>query len=110
MSESPEEWQPYFDEDEARSIVGKHILVGVTHRNRAEEILEFEQFHGTIIRASKDGGIIVQLAGSAEERWLPPDLSRLEAARPGQYRLKSTGEIVIDPDYLSTWNVYPPGQ
>lgn len=24
----------------------------------------------------------------------------------GEYRLHSTGEIVADPDFLSTWNLY----
>jgi hypothetical protein len=108
--DTSEHWEPYFDEDEAKATIGKHLLVGVTHRNHAEEITGIEQFHGEIIRASHSVGIILRLSGSTEERWVPPDLSRLETAAPGNYRLKVTGEVVVNPDLLSTWTVYPPKQ
>jgi hypothetical protein len=101
-------WEPYFDDEEAKTIIGKHLLVGVTRRNHSDEITGYEQFHGTIIRANREEGIILQLSGSTEERWAPPDLSRLEIASPGEYRLKTTGEVVVNPDYLSTWTIYPP--
>jgi hypothetical protein len=32
-----------------------------------------------------------------------------QPAPPGEYRLKSTGEIVVDPDLLSTWTIRRPG-
>ena len=99
---------PAFDEEVARTIIGKHLLVGITHRNRADEVTSFEEFHGEIVRASRDGGIIVRIDGSAEERWVPPDLSHLHTAAPGNYSLKSTGEVVVDPDFTATWTVYPP--
>jgi hypothetical protein len=108
--DTSEHWEPYFDEEEAKAIIGKRLLVGVTHRNRNKEVTGVEQFHGEIIRASRTEGIILRLSGSGEERWLPPDLSRLEPAAPGNYRLKATGEIVVDPDFLSTWTVYSPDQ
>jgi hypothetical protein len=34
---------------------------------------------------------------------LPPDFRSLELAKRGEYRLKSTGEVINDPDYLSYW-------
>jgi hypothetical protein len=103
-----EHWEPYFDDEEAKTIIGKRLLVGVTHRSHDDEITRIEQFHGEIVRASREEGIILRLSGSGEERWVPPDLSRLEAAAPGSYRLKGSGEVVVDPDLLSTWTVYPP--
>jgi hypothetical protein len=103
-------WEPSFDEEEARAIIGKHLLVGVTHRNRDDEVTGVEQFHGEIVRATRKEGIILRLSGSSEERWVPPDLSRLEPASPGTYRLKGSGEVVVDPDFLSTWTVYPPAE
>ena len=105
-----EHWEPYFDEEEAKAIIGKHLLVGVTHRNDSDEVTGLEQFHGEIIRASREEGIILRLSGSGKERWVPPDLSRLEPAAPGNYRIKDSGEVVVDPDLLSTWTVYPPKQ
>jgi hypothetical protein len=103
-----ENWEPYFDDEEAQFIIGKHLLVGVTYRNHSDEITRIEQFHGEIVRASREEGIILRLNGSDAERWVPPDLSRLEEAAPGNYRLKDSGEVVVDPDLLSTWVVYPP--
>lgn len=105
-----EHWEPYFDDEKALSVIGKHILVGVTYRNHDEAVVGVEQFHGKIIRANREEGIIIQLNGTDEERWIPPDLSRLESADPGEYILKSTGEVVVDPDLISTWTVYPPNE
>ena len=105
-----EHWEPYFDEEEAKAIIGKRLLVGVTHCDSNEKITGLEQFHGEIVRASRDEGIILRLTGTGEERWVPPDLSRREPAAPGHYKLKGTGEVVVDPDFLSTWTVYPPKQ
>jgi len=39
---------------------------------------------------------------------LPPDLSSTQVAALGEYRLRSTGEIVVNPDYLTTWNINRP--
>lgn len=102
--------EPCFNEEEAKVIIGKHLLVGVTHCNHNEEVTGVEQFHGEIVRASREEGIILRLSCSGEERWVPPDLSRLEPAAPGNYKLKGTGEVVVDPDLLSMWTVYPPKQ
>ena len=35
---------------------------------------------------------------------LPGDLSSTRIARPGEYKLRSTGEVVTNPDFLATWN------
>lgn len=105
--DTADDWKPHFNDEEAKAIIGKHLLVGVTYRKHSEEVTGHEEFHGEIVRATQEGGIIVHLAGSDEERWVPPDLSRLEQAEVGEYRLKSTGEVVVNPDYISTWIVYP---
>ncbi|MFX0060574.1 MAG: hypothetical protein ACFFC7_00125 [Candidatus Hermodarchaeota archaeon] len=39
---------------------------------------------------------------------LPPDLSAFQKAEPGDYRLRSTGEVVINPDFTVLWTVQPP--
>lgn len=36
---------------------------------------------------------------------LPSDLRAIEPAPEGEYRLHSTGEVVVNPDFLSTWTV-----
>src|SRR5262245_37598104 len=110
MDDDSGEWEPYYDDDEAQRLVGKRILVGLTHRNHDDEVVRYEQFHGKVIRVSESGGIIVLVHNSDVERWLPPELSRIQEAPPGEYRLKSTGEVVVNPDFLVTWTVYPPKQ
>jgi len=99
--------QPDFDEEEANGFIGKHVPVGVTHRNLAGDVTSVEQFRGEIVRASREGGIMMRLESSWEERWLPPDFSRLAAATPGDW-LKATGEVVANPDFVAIWTVYPP--
>ena len=98
-----------FTPEQAALLVGKRLLVGITHRNLEDEVVSHEQFQGVIDRINLTDGLVVRLEGSGEERALPPDLHRLEAARPGEYRLKSTGEVVKDPDYTVMWTLYPKG-
>jgi len=108
MTKQKEKGNRFFSEEDAQSILGKTLLVGVTYKNNSEEIIEVEQFYGTIIRASEKEGIIIRLGETGEERWVPPDLAAIETAIPGHYHLKSTGEVIINPDLLTTWIVHLP--
>jgi hypothetical protein len=98
-----------FTPEEAACLVGKRLLVGITHRSLKDVVVSHEQFHGVIDRINLKDGLVVRLEGSGEERAIPPDLGRLQAASPGEYRLKSTGEVVKDPDYTVMWTLYPKG-
>jgi hypothetical protein len=91
-------------------LVGKYLLIGLTYTDGDDRILEQRQLHGRVIEASGKRGIVVELLGwNAGERFeLPPDLRCFQPAKPGQYRLRSTGEIVEDPDYVVTWFVTRP--
>ena len=88
------------------SLVGKRVLVGLTVRTAGVDA-ELEQFHGRIVSADAKNGLKIALLGRTEPStcWLPPDLRSFHPAPPGDYRLRSTGEIVTDPDYLTTWFV-----
>ena len=44
-------------------------------------------------------------SNAAERLSLPPELT---PAGRGRYRLRSTGAVVVDPDYLATWVRRPP--
>jgi hypothetical protein len=95
------------DEDFAADLIGTHLLVGVTHVDHGGKVVSLEQFHGTVIRASvAEGAVLVDAAGT--EHWVPLDREAFRPADPGTYRLRSTGEVVVDPAWLSTWTVYPP--
>lgn len=84
-------------------LLQKTILIGITYYTEADEFIEQKQFWGTVTEATEEQ-ILVRLS-TGELFSLPPDLSSTEPAPPGEYRLRSTGKIVVNPDYLTTWNV-----
>lgn len=84
-------------------LINKTILIGLTYYTANNEFIEQKQFWGVVIE-SNEKHILVKLQ-NGEIFSLPPDLSSTRIAKPGEYRLRSTGEVVINPDYLTTWNV-----
>ena len=87
-------------------LMGKVLLIGVTYYTHDNDFIEQRQYWGTVIESNKDRICIKQKNGELFK--IPPDLSSIEPAPPGEYRLQSTGEIVIDPDFLTIWSVYGP--
>ncbi|MBR5314815.1 MAG: hypothetical protein IKU45_05340 [Clostridia bacterium] len=84
-------------------LIGKVLLVGITYYTHDNEYIEQKQFYGTVTEANETIIRVAQKDGT--EFTLPPDLSSTKRARKGEYKLRSTGEIVVDPDYLATWNL-----
>ena len=91
------------DEIKLEDLLGKTILIGLTYYTEEKEFVEQKQIWGTVIKSSEEG-ILVHLS-NGEYYDLPPNLTSTQVATPGEYRLRSTGEIVVNPDYLTTWNV-----
>lgn len=95
-----------YDEGEEHPItydelIGKILLVGITYCTKDEEPIEQKQFYGRVTEAND---LLVRIKqNSGEEFDLPPDLSSTKRARPGEYKLRSTGEIVLNPDFFATW-------
>lgn len=95
-----------YEESFAAELVGTHVLAGVTEMDHAGRVVRQRQFHGTVVRASaREGVILVDREG--REHSLPLDRQAYEPAEPGEYRLRSTGEVVVDPTWLTTWTVQP---
>lgn len=92
---------PEFDAKAAEGFVGKYVLLGITHLSPSEEVTLQEQLHGRIERAC-DVGIDIALCGVYEGQvWrMPPMFNEFEAAEPGVYELRSTGEGVENPDLI----------
>lgn len=100
-------------EQEIRDIgpyLGKLVLVGVTFYDAEGGQIELKQFWGTIMGLSEQGWI--EIATDGKDRFGDGDLLEippvLNAAEPGTYLLHSTGEHVVNPDFITTWSVYPP--
>ena len=87
-------------------LIGKTILVGMTFYNKDDEFVEQKQSWGEIVAVTENTIFIKQQDG--EEFDIPNDPSAIEPANPGEYRLRSTGEVVENPDFLSTWDVTLP--
>ncbi len=84
-------------------LIGKVLLAGITYYTHDNEYIGQKQFYGTVTEANENLIRIKQKDGT--DFTLPPDLSSTKRAWQGEYKLRSTGEIVVDPDYLATWNL-----
>lgn len=95
------------DDQFAAELLGTDVLAGVTMVDHAGKVTERRQFHGRVVEASvKDGVTLVDSEGG--EHWLPLDPEAYEPAEPGEYELRSTGQIVVDPTWVTKWIVNPP--
>jgi hypothetical protein len=99
--------RPVWDDAFAQSLLGNVLLVGLTYVEPNGD--RQEQFHGKVVSVDPQNGICLRLAGARDSGfyWLPPNLHSIHPARPGAYRLRSTGETVNDPDYTAAWTIHP---
>lgn len=104
--------KPRLDQSLAASYIGKHVLIDITYLDHKDTFIEQKQFHGRIIRINDTEGIVVELDNSGSEFKLPPDLRGIKKAAKGEYRLRSSGEVVVDPDLIANWTINkpPPGK
>jgi hypothetical protein len=107
---SSDDWEPEFDEAIAAELIGKYVLVGVSVDDKRGAFKRDEQFHGIVLSCDRRSGIKVALRGSREgqTKTLPPVTNVWQRASKGTYRLRSTGEEVVDPDFTATWQLTQP--
>ena len=109
--DGPSDGPPEWDQDEADWLVGKYTLVGITRvRADGSTLVSQAQYHGNIISADEKKGIEIECQGkwAGERMGLAPDLSAFRPANRGEYRLRSTGEVVTDPDVIASWTITEP--
>ena len=97
-----------FDAAQAETMVGKTVLVSLTCMTDFGDLEAFEQFAGIIMRINNEDGLVLKRTDSDEEYNLPPDLDHYTPAKPGDYKLAESDEIVSNPDFLVEWDIYPP--
>lgn len=85
-------------------MVGRRLLVGITFLDEVGTVTNTQQFCGRVLDVG-DGVVIVERPGEVEPAVLPADVTAYHRAQSGRYTLRDTGEIVIDPDFVSTWQV-----
>jgi len=95
------------DELFAAELLGTDVLVGLTMLDHAGRETERRQFFGKVVRASVEDGVTL-VDSDGDEHWLPLDREAYEPAEPGEYELRSTGQVVLHPTWLTKWVVSPP--
>jgi hypothetical protein len=101
--------KPQLDESKATEYIGRTILLGVTYVDDKEKPIGQRQWFGTILTFNNTHGIKVKLSNSDLPCCLPADPRAICKAKPGVYRLRSTGEEILNPDYLARWVSTRPG-
>jgi len=89
----------------AAELLGKLVIAGFTFVKRDGSLDEQKQFFGRVEVADRLVGIVLALEGreSGRKFTLPADTRGFKVAPPGHYRLSSTGEVVVDPDYTISY-------
>ena len=96
------------DKHKAGKLLGKYAIIGLTYVDEKDKVIDYIQLHGRIHRINQTEGVVIKREDKEEEYMLPLDLDAFEEAEPGEYRFKKTGEVIVDPDYTSTWTIQKP--
>jgi len=97
--------RPVWDAELAERLLERRLLIGLTYIDESGEFVKQEEFCGRVESADQRGGILLCLEGerAGERCKLPQDTRSVTQASPGEYRLRSTGEMVLDPDFTATF-------
>ncbi|MEG0939186.1 hypothetical protein [Comamonas sp.] len=97
-----------WDASLANTLPGQMVLVGLAYFDGgAEEPFEQQQLFGRVVHADVREGILLSLEGqrAGEQFLLPPDTRSFRKTEPGEYRLRCTGEVVVNPDFTVTFSI-----
>lgn len=93
---------PAYDPVFAQKLIGKLVLVGLTHLRPNGEVSHSKQIHGRIVSADPQKGFAIACEGlrKGQTYGLPADTRCFAPAEPGEYILHANNEVVENPDYL----------
>jgi len=89
-------------------MLGRLLLVGITYLNENGGVDEQIQFAGTVLAV--EPLVSIDRGQGRDPFTLPPEEDAFEPAPPGDYCLRATGEVVVDPDFMTTWTVHKPAR
>lgn len=90
--------------EQLTDLVGRRVLVGLTYAGADGEPLSSIQFCGRVLEVT-DGVVVVANPEGTAPVALPADPDAFLPADPGRYVLRHSGEVVVDPDYVTGWTV-----
>ena len=90
------------DMSDHTSYINQVVLVGASWVDEADRVVRQREFYGRIESVDLDRGIDLRLP-DGELFTLPPYVGALQPAEPGEYTLRTTREVVRNPDYLVVW-------
>jgi hypothetical protein len=118
QSRVPQEWDLTYAIDEGRirravetfgdDYIGRTLLLGVAHTGPDGAFRRQEQLVGTIMVVDFGEGIVVSREPDGRTFVLPGDPCWVEKAPPAEYRLRSTGRVVTNPDFLAKISIRQP--
>lgn len=82
----------------------KTILIGLTFIDNEGELIEQYQTHGIVSELTDDGLIKVRRKDNTIFQ-IPYDKDIIKKAEQGEYKLRATKEVVINPDFITTWEI-----
>jgi len=104
--------KPEWNQDDADFLIGKYVLVGITRVAADGTVTSQEQLHGRVTKAEQNVGITIACEGTraGETFVLPPYPKSFHLAGPGRYTLRSTSEVIEDPDMTTSWTITAPAK
>src|SRR5580765_6390932 len=85
-------------------LKGKVFLIGLTFIDKDEKLIEQYQTSG-IVEELTDFGLFKFKRTDGSIFQLPYDKETIKQAAKGEYKEKATGNIITDPDYITTWEI-----
>jgi hypothetical protein len=100
--------RPSWDDALARSLLGRHVLVGLTFERPNGEMIEQVQLHGTVARIDAYHGLGSSAASPVSSSGSRP--IRLRSRRRPRASTAYARRVrwVVDLDLLSTWTITQP--
>ncbi len=88
--------------------IARTLLLGLTYTGPGGEFRRQEQRVETILWISFEDGIVVAFEPDGHQMNLPGDICCIEKAPLGEYRLRSSGVVVKDPDDIASFTIGEP--
>ena len=89
---------------DAQPQIGDRILVRFNFCDEQGNVVEEQQFKGTIDSITEEE-VVLTHPENGKKVTLPPHFGSYIRPEAGTYQLPSTGETMMNPDYITEWTL-----